>query len=145
MATNENGKPAPIGQVIESIPIDLDRPRSLRFDHHALMLAERELNKFREIAPAEWVSIEVMILQALRSDSMGQDVMLYLLWGGLLHEDPTLKPDTVSTWIWNRQYIVTKILEAIAAAWPRRKGDEGEGVDEEGTKERPLAPTAGSN
>jgi len=84
----------------EPIDIVLDKPRRLRFNLEALMLAEREINRSRGVRPAEYINIEYLILwsasaQVAGTGSFALDLVTTLLWAGLRWEDKALTVDKV--------------------------------------------------
>ena len=78
--------------VIPLIPIDLDKPRSLRFDHAAVITAERELTQFWG---RDYTFFEALqkLLDFLSTGALGKLSMAnlgILVWQGCRHDDPHL-------------------------------------------------------
>lgn len=106
---------------IQPVPVTLDKPRSLRYDAFALMMAERKLGK--PIARLDYESLETT---------------LTILWAGLVHEDPRLTVEEVARFVNPGEFgeISQKITEAMeAAGWNRNRQDG----------DAPLAETPGGS
>ena len=73
-------------QAVQSINIQLDKPRSIRLDLRALVKAERALATF-------WGIKSISLIKVFQSQEFGIAEVTHLLWAGLLHEDPTLSYD----------------------------------------------------
>jgi len=93
-----------------AVPIELDRPRGLKFDLNAF--AELE-DKFGSM-DAAFQAMQKGSLKAART----------LLWAGLLHEDETLTERQVGRMVTlaNMSGIMDNITSALTAAMP--DGDE---------------------
>ena len=89
-----------------TVPIELDRPRSLKFDLNAF--AELE-EKFGSMDAA---------FQAMQKGSM--KAARTLLWAGLLHEDETLTEKRVGSMVTlaNMSGVMDKITNALTEAMP---------------------------
>lgn len=116
--------------LVPLIPITLDKPRALRLDNQALLLAERELSKLWER--------KLNILQVLLdAETLGLNDLCVLLWAGLRHEDPDLSLAQVQEAVSIQDYI--PLLQALFSAWnsataPADGAPEGTPV--------PLAPAS---
>jgi hypothetical protein len=86
---------------IKSVPIELDRERTLQLDLNAFCLLEQ---KFENIDRA---------LRAFESGSL--QAIRVLLWAGLVHEDPTLTEEAAGALvdINNIQKVVAAISKAL--------------------------------
>jgi len=87
--------------VIEPIEIVLDKPRKLMLGHWGLYTAEMEINKQRGAKPEEHVAIDFMMVDAynrifLKTGLLPLDLMVCVLWAGLLHEDPKITKEKVA-------------------------------------------------
>ncbi len=89
-----------------TVPIELDRPRSLKYD----------LNAFAELEE-KFGSMDVAF-QAMQKGSM--KAARTLLWAGLLHEDETLTEKRVGGMVTlsNMSEIMDKITSALTEAMP---------------------------
>lgn len=87
--------------VIEPVDIVLDKPRKLLLGYLGLYTAEMEINKLRGAKPDEHVSIDFMMINAynltlLTTGLLPVDVLLCVLWAGLLHEEPKITKEKVA-------------------------------------------------
>jgi hypothetical protein len=100
-----------------SFPIDLDRPRSLRFDFNALAAYEE--------ATGESVMASSFAIDSARK-------IRALLWAGLLHEDATLTVQDVGAMIHtgNAMLVSQAVRGALASALPENA--DGDDDEEEG-------------
>jgi len=133
-------------RLIETIEIELDRKRFMVFDHEALRLAERELNKFRGLAPAAWMSIDEYVGTAqLRRAIAGffpADFLQAMLWAALVKEDPLITVQTAGALITDRGYIDAKIVECLDKCWPK-KDDSDAGDELDDGKKKPAGQPTG--
>lgn len=70
-------------RTVQSIPLTLDKPRTLLLDLRAMARAEQALAKF-------WGEKRISLLKIFQTGDMGVSELTHLLWAGLLHEEPTL-------------------------------------------------------
>ena len=96
---------------INLVPIELDKPRTLRLDFNALSRAETISGR--------------NYLQAESWNNLSITEMTVLLWSALLHEDPKLKLDAVGAEIHggNAAYVSQCLIAAQAALSPEPKED----------------------
>lgn len=137
----------------EPIDITLDKPRRLRFNLEALMLAEREINRNRGARPSEYINIEYLIISSASAQIAGTggfalDLMTVLLWAALRWEDKALTLDKVPTLVeaspLPHGQIMTLIWDAYISHTQRHKkttADDAPPVEDRD----PLAPRPGSN
>lgn len=95
---------------IETITINLDKERHLRFDLNAFALLEEKYGSVDE---------------ALKKVEQGSIIALrYMLWAGLVHEDPSLTVEEVGSMfdVKNLNEVSKQLFEAVGAAMPQ-KGD----------------------
>src|ERR1043166_6788715 len=101
----------------ELTEIELDGKRMMLLDHGALMLAEREINKFRQLSRFEWMSIDSYVgigrIHNIATGHLPADICQILLWASLQHEDPNLHLDTVGKLIVDREYVNGKVMECL--------------------------------
>jgi hypothetical protein len=103
--------------------IDLDKPRSIKFDLNAMVYLEETTGKsLQEIYNGQAPS-----MSSLRA----------ILWACLIHEDPALTLEQVGSLVSmeNMAEVSAKIAEALNAALPEGKGD---------TESDPLGGQTGS-
>jgi len=106
-------------RAIEPVEIELGgRKRSLLFSHRILRRAEVELNRARKSRPDELIAIETAINRAVLH-GFPHDLTEILLWSGLVDDDPALTVESVSDMISDRLTVVTKLIQAINASYPR--------------------------
>lgn len=142
-------------QLTLPVEILLGKPRKLLFDHQALCSAEREINKQRGVAPAEFVSIDFLMISSARAGLSGsggfpRDLIAVMLWAGLLREDPKLTVSQAEKLIDQSPLphgeIVDLVWEAYARAAARNKNLEPETSNvEQEPQYPPLAPRPGSS
>jgi hypothetical protein len=119
--------------LVPLIPITLDKPRSLRLDNRALLLAEREISRV-------W-DRKANILQVLLDvQSLSLNDLCVLVWCGCLHEDPTLTLEQVQDAVSLPEYAT--LLKAVYDSW-----NEATAPAEvtEGLPSSPLAPASPGN
>ncbi len=131
-------------KLIEPVPIELDKPRTMLLTQGAFMAAERELNRLRALDPQR--SIFRMIteeMQGLKNLDIRADMVMVLLWASLLHEDADLTLDQVGSMSVNFQSILPKILQLLAVVF-LTDPDAAEVEDtEKKRKGRPIGPNSG--
>ena len=134
---------------IESVPIELDKPRTMRLDMLALMRAQYKLNALRGVEPT--VSIYRTINMELRrvafgGDDSGTDIpidlMLVLFWVSLLHEDPALTLEQAGELATNPLMVMAKVMQLIKMQLMQSISDHADETVEVG--EGPLAPPNGA-
>lgn len=87
---------------IEPVEITLDKPRKVLFNHNALIVAEREINKQRGATPQTYTSLEVLMYDAIRLvyqskgalGALPRDILVTMLWAGLNY-DPKARQFTI--------------------------------------------------
>ena len=96
---------------VNSVKIDLDKERTLRFDFNAM--ANYEEATGANAILMDWAKATAKQIRAL-------------MWACLLHEDPSLTIEQVGGMLHggNAKMIGKKIMEAIIAASPKRKNEE---------------------
>lgn len=131
-------------RLLETVEIELDRKRYMVFDHEALRLAERELNKFRGVQPAVWAGIDEYVGMAnIRRTLVGvypADFTQIMLWAGLHREDADLAIETAGALITDRNYVSDKIFEALEKCWPA-KTPADQSDNSEAVKKKADQPT----
>lgn len=119
----------------ELTEIELDKKRLMLLDHPALMVAEREINKFRQLSRFEWMSIDWYVgqarLQFVAFGNIPADICQILLWASFQHEDQLIAIDTVGKLITDRKYVNDKILECLDTCWPGKPASEQVAEDSE--------------
>lgn len=107
-----------MARTIKSIPIELDKPRTLRFDFNALCSFE------------DATGLSVFNPDVLTSNLSATKVRA-LLWAGLLDEDPGLSLKDVGVMLssGNLSAITAKITAAIKAQTPERSGEDKADTD----------------
>jgi hypothetical protein len=140
--------------LVETVEVELDKKRELRFSMEALMLAEREINRRRGARISEFVNIEYLIIAAASAQVSGSggfplDLMTVLLWAGLRWQEPQLSVETIPQLIdqspLTHGEIMTRVWDAYLAQ-NKRKSKEAQD-EEEKDKEHdgdPLARRPGS-
>lgn len=100
-------------KLVPSIPIELDKPRTLRFNYTAVLAIEDTTGKG--------------IKEVLKEGSVRHTMTI--LWACLLHEDDTLTLKQVTNLVdfGDTEMIMAKIAEAIAAQFPDKKPSAPEG------------------
>lgn len=73
-------------RTVQTIPITLDKPRTLLLDLRAMARTEQALAQV-------WGQKRVSLIQVFQSQDLGITELTHLLWAGLLHEEPTLTYD----------------------------------------------------
>jgi hypothetical protein len=106
----------------KGIPLQLDKERVLKFT----------LNSFAELEDM-YGSVD-QAMKSLEGGSM--KAVRTLLWAGLIHEDPTLTPQTVGAMITmdDLETISASLITAMNLSMPE-KDDKEEGNKEEDNKE----------
>jgi len=104
--------------LIQSIPIEADKPRNLRFGVGAVVRLERVYNK-----PITQILGDLQ--EQARSKQMCLGLLVDVLVAGLQHEDPTLTAETFAEALSIPQLVslVPAIGAAITAAFPPPKED----------------------
>lgn len=79
--------------LIEPIEVVLDKPRKILINHLALYRAEAEINKLRFARPEQYVSIDVLMIEGFNNlfrarGMLPMDLLLCMLWAGLVYDDP---------------------------------------------------------
>ena len=74
---------------VKMIPIQLDKPRHILLDMRAIYRVELELAKL-------YGEKRVSLPKIFKQGDLSMTELLHLLWGGLLHEEPTLTVDRVA-------------------------------------------------
>jgi len=137
----------------EPVAIELDRPRRLRFNLEALMLAEREINRRRGVRPAEYVNIEYLIISSASAQVAGTggfalDLVMTLLWAGLRWEDKALSVDNMPALIeaspLTHGQMMTIIWDAYASHSKRKNTSTDDGAPPV-EDSHPLAQRPGYN
>jgi len=125
---------------VESVPIQLDKRRNLRFSTNSICILEEELDisffKIGELFGISFKDIELVekimekgtkVVSPKDAVEMTSKIKLknlrILLWGALLHEDKDLTIEAVGELMDNIDSIVLieKLLEAYTAAMPLDK------------------------
>jgi hypothetical protein len=103
---------------VKSVPIVLDKPRTLKFD----------LNAFIELEDL-YGSIEAA-LEAMQSGKNQIKAIRAVLWAGLLHEEETLTPKQVGTMIDldKLEEVTHALMEAIEGAMPPKDSVQPQGA-----------------
>lgn len=94
------------------VTMNLDKERHLKFDLNAFAMLEEKYGSIDE---------------ALRKIENGSITALrFILWAGLVHEDPTLTVEDVGRMfdIRNLSEVSKQIFEAVGAAMPSREGGD---------------------
>lgn len=81
---------------IEPVEVVLDKPRKVLINHFALYRAEAEINKLRFAKPADYVSIDVLMVDGFNNlfrarGFLPMDLLLCMLTFGLVYESPKEK------------------------------------------------------
>ena len=109
--------------LIPSIPIEADKPRSLRFGAGAVVRLERAINK-----PITEILQDLM--EQARSRQLRVGLLLEILAAGLQHEDKGLTAEDLgdalgakfgSEWLTRLAGLVPAIGQAIKAVFPQAK------------------------
>jgi hypothetical protein len=137
--------------LFEPIDLDLDRKRKFKLDLEALENAETQINRRRGVAPTERIGIDFLIFDSARKTSgLPLDLVIVLLWAGLIAEDPALTLDQIRPLMeaspLTRGQIVTKIWDHYIEVTSKdqvtgKTKDESDAGDGE---KRPLALRPGS-
>jgi hypothetical protein len=137
--------------LVESVPIELDKTRHLKFTNRAMMAAEREINKQRGASVAERVAIDYLMIAAARQGLSGagsfpRDLVTVMIWAGLLREDPSLTVEQVVDLIDRSPLSRGKILDCLWEAYQSAASKTLASAEEpEGGDPPPLAQPPGSN
>jgi hypothetical protein len=131
------------------IDMELDRKRKYKLDLEALENAETQINRRRGVAPSERVGIDFLIYEAAsKTGGLPLDLVIVLLWAGLIAEDPGLTLDQIRPLMeqspLRRNQIVTLIwdhyIEVTSKPTEEKKVSDANGADEK----YPLAVRPGS-
>jgi hypothetical protein len=122
-------RPVGLGTVV---PIDLDKPRTIRLTLWAMREAEQALSK-------EY-GRKVSILALFTRGELSYTDVLALLWAGLKHEDKKLTMEQVGELIDMRQFRMAE--KKLVEAWTDAMGPQEEDhAPEPGAEDPPLAST----
>lgn len=128
---------------IESVPIELDKPRQMRLDMLALFRAEQKVNKLRgNLRPISIFNLIQREVIAIDGEEVGipLDLMLALFWASLLHEDPGLTFEEAGSFAITPVAIMAKVVECLKSCV---LGQAAEADDAE-VVELPLPPPNGA-
>ena len=131
---------------IEPVYIKLDRRRAIVLDMEALARAERELNKQRRDDGLFNISIFKVIndqVSGMSEMNIDVQVILILLWAGLLREDPALRLDAVGAMVRSPYRATGAVLKAIENYF-RQETEDSDSEEGDGDKV-PLDPSTGSH
>lgn len=107
-----------MGRLAKTVPITLDKDRTLKFDLNAFCLAEEKS--------------KTSLQEIVDRDRMSMTELRAYLWAGLVHEDADLTLEQVGALVSlaNMGEVGAKILEAISASMPEEeKRPTGEPVE----------------
>jgi hypothetical protein len=99
--------------VVEPVPIELDKPRSILLTLPALKAIEDQIAKQRG-------EKRVNLFRLLQEGDLGAMEMLVVLWGGLRHEEPGLTLE--KTLAICAKHSMQAIAEAVKAAMEQHIG-----------------------
>ena len=122
--------------LIPGIPIDLDRPRTVRLDNRAIFTCELELSKL-------WGKKLSFYTVLSDRETLGVNDLSVMLWQGLRHEDAALTLAEVQEFLplWKLPSIVTVLFQAWNAATEDPDAPAPAHSDTGG--DDPLAPSPG--
>lgn len=127
---------------VDSVSIDLDRPRTMRLDMLALFHAEQKINKLRgNPKPLSIFGLLNKEVIAAEGSELGipVDLMLVLFWASLLHEDPALTFEQAGRLAGNPIPIMAKVMETLSLCVLAKAVEQAEME----AVEVPLAPPNG--
>ncbi len=121
----------------DAVEIVLDKKRNLLFNHAALRMAETEINKLRFADPSNHTSIDFLMVDTVgrlanSQGMMPMDLLMVMLWAGLLHEDPKLTVDKTAELLDAAELTRSEIGGLVWGAYWKvseknfKKADEGE-------------------
>lgn len=122
--------------VVPLVPIELDRPRTLRLDLNAMV-------RFEEQTGRDLLNDGGINLRRMRE-------LHVLLWACLLHEDPSLTLDQVGAMIHlgNMQYVAEQVAKVWAASMPEAQREpkkaQRQGASPSSATGSPSGPSDGS-
>lgn len=134
--------------IVPTVPLILDRARSLRFDRRAVFTAERELSRLWQ-TPRTFYSAMLSVIGAVSDgqiERLNLNDIAILLWQGLLYDDPMLTLEQVQDLLPTFDMgAMVPICAALLQAWniaaqpatpPQDAAPSAEAPD-------PLAPSPG--
>lgn len=107
---------------IQPVDILLDKPRRLLLNHRAFCLAESEINKRRFAKMEDYRGLDDLMIDAnnrllLRGRMPPMDLLIVMIWAGLLFENPALKIDDIAPLLDASSTPRAELCGAVWRAW----------------------------
>ena len=133
-------------RIIPSIPVDFDRPRTLRFDRRAVFQSEVELSRVWG-KPTTFYEAIYSLANVFGDTAMALSLnnLSVLLWQGFLHETPSLTLDEVQDALpFDDPAALFPLAGKVLEAWQAMSVPPADTTPTEVSDADPLAPSTGA-